>query len=705
MTKQRGSLSIKLLIPILICFGIFGTGIVLAINFRTIHSSTEIFRKELTGKEGLIAAFIDEQVALVREKIEWLPEFAGQTGILDAQDSPDRQNLLDDLVKALEIDGLIFMDSDENLLMESYTAETGGRRYSRSIVSYTDDHQPMVRVFSVGNAIEVIGATPLYEDGALRGYGILEYSLQTPRFLRNLKRITQCDIDIYQGTIRRGTTADAKTAPGQEADAVSAASAFDTQAGSVINVIAETVLGLGEPYAGSYNDRGEEYYAFHIPVKDSSGSRIGILSMGLPISSIYERVNALNQVVIPVVIGGLLLLFGIFVFLFEIIIIAPLRVTAKATDNLTSREADFTYQISIERNDEIGVIINDINSFILSLRKLILQLKEAQRSLKRIGEALSNQSEESVKANSVIMTESSDIKKQTENQALSLNRTNQVLGQTTEGIINLNNLIQHQNSSIGRSTSSIESMMGTITSVTQSVQQVKNRITELVALADSGKEKQAAVNEKIQQILKESESLNEANRVIAKIASRTNLLAMNAAIEAAHAGESGKGFAVVADEIRMLAENSRNQSLSIKQELSCMIESINNMAISFADSQEAFHVVVHQIENTTEGLSHIDTAMEEQRKASNQILDVLAAMNRSSSEVQGTSLKLTSHMDQVKVEMEELTGIVQTIQQSILGMGDSAQDVNRAAESVLDLAKDTHDNIQLMERTIGSFKV
>jgi methyl-accepting chemotaxis protein len=703
--KLTGSLSVKMLIPIFICFSLFGTGIVLTINSMTIHISTKIFRKDLTQKEGLVQMFIDEHIQRIEQKINWLPEFIVHTGILTDPDSPEGKVQLDALVKALEADGLIFLDPEENIILESHAIETSGSKYVRSIASYTEDHRPAVRVFSLGDTLEVIGVTPLYTDGGLAGYGILEYSLQSPHFLQELKQRTQCDIDIYQGTIRRGSTVDLKIASNQEADAVSGASAFNTAADSTINSIAETVLGEGKPYAGTYTDRNMEYYAIHFLLKDSSDSRIGIVSLGLPISSVYERVDELNRVIVPIFAGGIFLLFGIFTFLFRFIVITPLRITAAAVNNLSSREADFTYRIPIERNDEIGLIVTDINVFISSLRTLILQLKEAQAALQGIGQALGRQSEESVEADAEIMAVSMDIKKQTENQSLSLNRTNEVLEQTTEGIVNLNALIQEQNRSIVQSTHSIEGMMGTIGSVTQSVQLVKDRIHELVALADSGKEKQDAVNVRIQRILKESESLNEANKVIAKIAGKTNLLGMNAAIEAAHAGIAGAGFAVVADEIRILAENARDQSGAIKQELSGIIESIHAMAASFEDSQASFQEVVRQIATTMDFIAHIDSAMEEQRRVSHTILEVLAAMNQSSTEVQGTSLQLTSHMDQVKVEMKELTAIVQAIQISILGMGNNVQEVNQTAERTLDLAKDTHENIQIMERTIGSFKV
>ena len=126
---------------------------------------------------------------------------------------------------------------------------------------------------------------------------------------------------------------------------------------------------------------------------------------------------------------------------------------------------------------------------------------------------------------------------------------------------------------------------------------------------------------------------------------------------------------------------------------------------SSAESREAFNLVTGQISATDDFIAAIDRAMDEQRAVSGQLLEVLQAMTAASLEVKSTSADLTAQMDQVKAEMDGLTDIVTAIQKSIIGMGENAREVNLAAENVRGLARDTHENIQIMERTIGSFKV
>ncbi|MDR1626300.1 MAG: methyl-accepting chemotaxis protein, partial [Spirochaetia bacterium] len=407
--------------------------------------------------------------------------------------------------------------------------------------------------------------------------------------------------------------------------------------------------------------------------------------------------------------GGITALLVVFILLLRFVVIAPLKNTASTaaavSENLSSREADFTYQMPVARRDEIGVIRRSINGFIASLRTLVGRLKDAQSSLHDIGENLTSQSEESAKANARIMDAAAAIQGQTEDQGKSLERTTSVLQNASEGLGGLNALILDQNKAITASSASVEEMGGAIGAVSVAMQGMKEQFGSLVSVADEGKKRQEDVDRQIQGILSKSEALAGANLAIAQIAAKTNLLAMNAAIEAAHAGDAGRGFAVVADEIRRLAESSRAQSNSIKTELLDISKAVQDTAAISAKSQEAFRLVSEQISATDAFIARIDTAMDAQRKAAAQIQEALDAINAAASRVQATSADMTTHMEGVKGEMDGLTDIVRAIQQGIVGMGESAREVSRAAETVLDLAKDTHRNIQIMEDTIGSFKV
>src|SRR5574344_1994864 len=137
----------------------------------------------------------------------------------------------------------------------------------------------------------------------------------------------------------------------------------------------------------------------------------------------------------------------------------------------------------------------------------------------------------------------------------------------------------------------------------------------LSAATKMGIDKNTEVSNLLTKMQESSNVLLEANKAISGIASQTNLLAMNAAIEAAHAGSAGKGFAVVADETRKLAEESAKQSKDIGNELKSVSEQIKNVVGQAEISTESFKKVDEEITATTELVLQIKNAMEEQSRS------------------------------------------------------------------------------------------
>ena len=191
----------------------------------------------------------------------------------------------------------------------------------------------------------------------------------------------------------------------------------------------------------------------------------------------------------------------------------------------------------------------------------------------------------------------------------------------------LNGHIAEQATAVTESAAAVEEMIANIQSVTNALSKNAEQVKELQSASELGHSGINEVVSDIRGIAQESESLLEINSVMSNIASQTNLLSMNAAIEAAHAGESGRGFAVVADEIRKLAESSSKQSKTIGVVLKTIKGSIDKITKSAENVLNRFDTIDGGIKTVAEQEGGVLDAMEEQKQGSAQVLQAIGQVN------------------------------------------------------------------------------
>jgi methyl-accepting chemotaxis protein len=204
----------------------------------------------------------------------------------------------------------------------------------------------------------------------------------------------------------------------------------------------------------------------------------------------------------------------------------------------------------------------------------------------------------------------------------------------------LNSYVERQSAAVSQSSAAIEEMISNTRSVTDTLARNSKNVEQLKEVSDVGRAGLNGVAADIQEIAGESESLLEINSVMQNIASQTNLLSMNAAIEAAHAGDVGKGFAVVADEIRKLAESSSKQSKTIGAVLKQIKSSIDKITRSTSNVLEKFEAIDGGVKMVADQERMIYNAMEEQGRGSQQVLQGIAEVNEITHQVKDTSRQL-----------------------------------------------------------------
>jgi methyl-accepting chemotaxis protein len=230
-------------------------------------------------------------------------------------------------------------------------------------------------------------------------------------------------------------------------------------------------------------------------------------------------------------------------------------------------------------------------------------------------------------------------------------------------------------------------------------------VNELTNVSEIGRAGLSDVAADIQGIAKESEGLLEINSVMENIASQTNLLSMNAAIEAAHAGDAGKGFAVVADEIRKLAISSSDQSKTISVVLKKIKSSIDKITVSTDNVLSKFEAIDSKVKTVSEQEGVIRNAMEEQGEGSKQILESVNNLNGITMDVQHGSEEMLEGSKEVIQESKNLEMITQEITGGMNEMAAGADHINDAVNRVNELTGKNRESIDLLVKEVSRFKV
>jgi len=353
----------------------------------------------------------------------------------------------------------------------------------------------------------------------------------------------------------------------------------------------------------------------------------------------------------------------------------PLYQTTKALKAISEKNADLTISLSELGNDEFTALAHYFNKTIRKIKDTMTFVKQNAKNLKSSTETLSGKIDSGAASANEISLTAENVKKQADKQS----------------------------STIEIAASAINELVSNVETITKVLQENMDKIRLLQESSEFAKVSTLEVSKLMVTINESSQGLIEASAMIEGIAAQTNLLAMNAAIEAAHAGESGRGFAVVATEIRKLAEESAKQGKSISGVLKSLKEQIKNITDAVQTSEVTFNKIFNLANAIRGHEEYVVMAMSEQRTGNKQVLDAISNVNELTREVSAHSGEMKIGSLQINAEMEHLAQITALLKNAMNEVAQAITVINAALMEIQNTAKRNNASVESLDSEIQKF--
>ena len=479
----------------------------------------------------------------------------------------------------------------------------------------------------------------------------------------------------------------------------------------------ETTLALIEEWRAAWQPYRAALTGMLDPV--SSPERMQEIFKQIEVNKAVALKNLVHKVVLSytensnrklATIKGLLLVAILAVFLIGLIMTILIRHNLRPIVHITRAlkaidKKDLTVRSNLKSKNEIGELGRSLDAILNSLDNFIGEIIRISHNVEGSNQDLVAAVEESGAAVrqmvARIVSINNNLARQKDSVGETINSIEGMIEITEEIRVN----VESQSAAVEESSAGVEEMVSSINSVGKSAETLKSIGEQLERIARQGGEKIKNTIQSIMQIEESSTKISEAIGGISRIAATTNLLSMNASIEAAHAGESGKGFAVVAEEIRKLASDSAGEAHTIKESVEETLSRIEYGTSLSEDAEKAFEEIMANIKKTVEIILEIANAMSEQRIGAQEIMVSMEDLVKNSSAIRDAVTRETEGRRRVMQTIRELDQLAEEILRASGEQKIGGDEVLEALELLQEVADKNRESVDNLNSRISEFKV
>lgn len=549
------------------------------------------------------------------------------------------------------------------------------------------------------NQIAISFSYPIKKKGEIVGVAAMDYSMSTINgFLADTMKKNGINIILYSR--RKAEILWSKATAGKIVPIAAMAKTLGYDGETAKKLIENLVK--EDPYHFTGNTVYGKQLMITVPVEGTPWS----IMVGKP--AIFVQKKIMKTVFSPAILITVFLFITALIVSFILTVKTIIKPMNAASDNLgelASKDADLTMHMEVKTNDDIGRLADNFNAFIKKLRVLVHDIRDAVHEADARKDSIVASSEETSSATHQISANITSMLKQM--NSLDSNIVSNVAA-VEEVSLNINNFdtqIARQTEMVEQSTSAITEMIASLNSVAKITETKKKTTQGLRDIAADGLSKMDETSSAFRDVASRVDEIREMAEMINNIASQTNLLSMNAAIEAAHAGDAGKGFAVVADEIRKLADSASQSAVNITQSINNIVESVDKTDSNVKVTAAAFEKINTEIADTVNAFAEIESSVTELNSGGKQILEA-------SQEIENTSLSIRDGSREIKTGIESMLSAFEHIKEisRILASGmeennTGVQEIVQAMQLIVDQSDQLNSILEELREKIYKFKV